>query len=513
MPITRITVKMAGRQTAVIDEPFRMQVEQTTEYGHFSSDRLDVSGNTATLVLPVVESSTMDQVVADLVDAGRGWLRTINHIQPVDGQFRMDGDACFSWIPDSGTVKTYVSKERTPGGTLEETSYLLEKGGGVHILNMCAACGSCQPQAALRIMLEDIKLKLNEMKDKNLYDDMTATRRRGILRRSTMAPNAACNIPVRTWLVDIVDSHQLLGQYATCVHMWNYIAARAHSQTLVEPAPHDPSAILVRAKHAFPACLAGSPSHGTGGTVKCTIDIRRYQSASTANTDISVYVPPAFTEFLPFDNQSVGSHDATVTHDLSDATHKTVTTSTWQAGTAGTYCVSVYFMPFNYAELKDPLGNVMSEPNAIIDPPDPSDPYHSYVSSTTVQNADDGVTYPATRYSHGKATLTRLVKYNTADTGQTPTGADMYNKYKAYPSVVDHSAPFTWQITVTWTTTGIEETGGGVSSPVSHVTNMFLQTQRPRLPASNLLPAANDTGENKLFTEMTLYNVKPNGSL
>jgi hypothetical protein len=505
MPITKITIRKADRQTFDITESFKLLVNQQTYY---TTDTLDVSGNTATVNLPSVESTVVDQAIAELSSRSSGWLKTINHIQPVNGQFLIEGDACFSWIPETTTVRTYPERVSGVNNTTTMRSYLEEKGGGLHILNMCAACGSCQPQAALRIMLENLKLKLNELKDKNLYDNSTATARRGILRSNTMAPDTACGIPIRSWITDTVSSTMLLGQYATCVNMWNYIAARAHSQVLVEPAPHDPTAILVRAKHAFPACLAGSPAHGTGGTVKCTIEIRRNNSPSTTNTDISVYVPPAATEFQPFTNANVGTNDVTVTHDMQDATHKTITTSTWQASVSGTYCVSVYFLPFNYAELKDQLGNVLSEQNEIIAPP-ANDQYHTYSTSTTVVDPNDGVGYPATRYFHGKATFTRYVKYNTSDTGQTPTGSDMYNKYKSYPSVVDDGAAYTWKVTVKWTTTGLEEVNGSTSTPVEYTTDKYIQTRRPRIPAANLLPGSGETDEYKLFTNMTLYNVSP----
>lgn len=513
MPITRITIRKADHSETDITEAFQLRMGQDTPTGgHYERDVLKVTGNSVTLDMPALNVDVVEQAIAEVAGRGAGWLRSINHVKADNGQVLMSGDACFSWVPEMDSIRTYVDKTSGPNNTETVRSYLAEKGGGIRILNMCAACGSCQPQAALRVMLENLKLKLNEMKDKNLYDNANATARRGVLRSQTMAPDASCGIPIRIWPADTVASNMLLGQYATCVHMWNYIAARAYSQTLVEPAAQDASAILVRSKHAFPACLPASADPASAGTVKCTIDIRRYNSVSNTNDDISVYVPPPDTEFKPFGNNAVGAHDATITHDMSDASHKTITTSTWPAVKAGTYCVAFYFMPFNYAELTDQTGNVLQPDYVIIAPPDPDAAYHPYVTQTTVVDPSDGVAYPATQYSHGRATFARLVKYNTSDTGQSPTGEDMYNKCKSYPSRVNRGVSYTWQLRVTWTTTGLESVNGSTSTPVDHYTDMLISLPAPRTPLLELLPSAGDTTGNRLFTDITLYNVSPRDS-
>lgn len=524
MAITQIKIRNARHETSVIQTSFRMQMPEpvpdpdTHEYP-VQLNKLEVSGNTVKIIMPPATSTIGQDAVNALVALGSRWLKTINYVQAPDGLFLITGDSCFSWIPGMTQIHNYV---RDTGSQVQDTrieSYLEELGGGIHILNMCAACSSCQPFATIRMLLEDVKLKLNEFKDINLYDSATATQRKQILRQHLMAANPACNIPARQDDQTPVESSMLLGQYATCIHMWNYIAARAHSTTTISTAPHDPAGMLIKTKRIYPACLAGNPAHGTGGTIQCTIDVRRSSQSrpDLPTPDISVYVPPVYTEFQPagFDN-NVGANDATIAHDSYDASHKTITTSTWQVGAPGTYMVSAYVLPFNYAELLDAQGNQLY--------PTDDTRISSYTpTGVSVVDPNDGVGYAASAYGITAARLVRRTVWDTSDNKAAPAidGSHMYNTLRAYPST--NAATINrgevemhvWHVRITWTLSGLRsllQVGDSTDTPVSYVEDYRFMLPSPRLPATNLLSQQLNDDTEKPFSTTTLYNVNPRDS-
>ena len=489
MAISTITIVKADGTRQTIGT--RMSLSMYTD-GASAADTMEVSGNTAVIRMPVHADTVYAQAVENLVEAGSGWLRSVNGVATDTGAMLIGGDACFSWIPGDDDVRTYISKERGQGGQAIVKSYLLAKGGGMRVLNMCAACGSCKPQARLRMLLENLKMQLNLQKDKNLYDNTLLNQRLGVLRDNVMDPDASCDIPVRSWPQASPSGTQLLGQVATCLHMWNYIAARAYAKSVVETAAQDPAAILIRTKRAFPSCYNQTTQEGTPGTIKCEIEIKRVNGGSsfpsTTASDISVYIPECSTEFQPFSNSGVGGHDVTVTHYNNDATHKKITTSTWQVSKSGTYMLSAYILPFHYAELKDANGNALSLDNVNLNPSG---------TATTVVDPTDGKSYPAMQFSDTQATVTQAVKYDTGGS----TGLNWYNNSKTFPSSTDDGL-FTWSVQITWTMTGVNGASeADTSAPVSYVENFMIQTRKPRKPVLDLFPLTK------------IYDVSPRGSL
>lgn len=492
MAISTITIMKADGSRQTLNTRMSLDIKHDGLDGSSHIDTLDVFGNTVVINMPMLTNTLYEQAVDQLVEAGRGWLRSINGVTTDTCALLIGGDACFSWTPDDEDVRTYMDKEAGQNNQTIIKSYLLSKGGGMHIMNMCAACGSCKPQARLRMLLENLKMQLNLQKDKNLYDNTLLNQRMVVLRQNVMDPDIPCDIPSRSWPQQAYSGTQLLGQVVTCLHMWNYIAARAYAKSIVETAAQDPAAFVIRTKRAFPSCYNSATQEGTPGTIKCEIEIKRVNgssdSPSTTSTDISVYIPDCTTEFQPFANANVGGHDATVTYYNNDATHKKITTNTWQVSTAGTYMLSVYVLPFHYAELKDSNGNALSLDNVNLNPTG---------TPTTVTDPTDHQSYEARQFNATQATITQAVKYNTNGSD----GLNWYNNSKTFPSkTVD--GLFQWSIQITWTMTGVNGADeAATSTPVSYVENFMLQTRKPRKPVLDLFPLTK------------FYEVAPRGSL
>ena len=49
-------------------------------------------------------------------------------------------------------------------------------------------------------------------------------------------------------------SAQLLQQYMTVVHMWNYVVSRNNSSNIITVAPEDTAGFIVQTKRALPSC-------------------------------------------------------------------------------------------------------------------------------------------------------------------------------------------------------------------------------------------------------------------
>lgn len=418
-----------------------------------------------------------NQAVADLTRIK--WLRTINGVGTSTGLFQITGDKCFSWIPGSTSVQTY--KRKTGTADFPRYEYITEnRAGGMKILDMCEACESCATQAKIRGLIEDVKIRLNWLKDINLYPTALANARRTMLRNLKIRDlPAVCGVPNQSYPAVADASGRLLGQYATCVHMWNYLVAQAEYGTTVELAAQDPAAFLVKSRRAFKTCV--EDPQDASATIQCQIEVRRRTASSTAG-DISVYIPDPTIDFQPFDNAAVHANQWTITNDNSDASHKIITTTFPAATVAGTYMLAVYIMPFHYATITDSGGQPMSLDNPALVLQKPT------AGSTT--DPTDGKAYKSYTYTALNGTLTEALIYGR------PT-ADQYNKSKSFPSKSD-TVKLLWDIQVTWTTSGLIS-----GNPVSFVENFNIEPVSPRKPMAELF------GNNGMFASRTLYDVEP----
>jgi len=275
------------------------------------------------------------------------YIKTINGVAPTqDGEFFIDGSECDSWD-------------------------MLESGTGISIVDLCPSCTKCESIYRLKYEVENLKMWLNTLKDVNLYLTLSENGYNEVKTRALMleqyritGPN---KMPACSTDVDFDNSYlnmrglQLLQQYITTVHMWNYIVSRNNASTVIDVAPEDTTGFTVQTKRALTSCACAQ-------TICCTIHIRPYgilnDNGTTQTTlpyPISVYVPDRSNtikfEPLAKDNQDIALNvtkceistaNPTSTTDIIYASTKTATTTEIPAKVAGTYVVSVKFLPFVY---------------------------------------------------------------------------------------------------------------------------------------------------------------------
>ena len=373
------------------------------------------------------------------------YLSNINGVVPdSDGQFWITGGPCLSWRNKGDDVHTYVKNE----GTQDEL-YNTEKGGGMILYDLCPSCRSCDPVLELKHGVEAMKIALNQLKDVNLYTPQVCDARTSYLQSQRLSAPAGCATPHDGLDGFHVTSKRLLGQYATVVHMWNYVVSQYNARTLIDAMPSDPAGFTIQTKRAMPSCDGKA-------VIQCEIEVSCRNDSGGATDGMSVYIPTPSIQFMPFDRlpDDIGN-PATVTSDPSDYTHKTIRTN-FKAGTvSGTYALIVQVLPFRYTKLLDANNQQLSLENISYTP-----------AHTTITEQIQGVdteTYTKWRYDMGV----------TRQYGQilSPTLSD-YNTGKSYPSKSAGDNAI-WDISVTWTITGLVTDGGASDTAVFHEDFVF----------------------------------------
>lgn len=377
------------------------------------------------------------------------YLSNINGVMPDgDGQFWISGDACLSWKPDNDDVKTYVVHP----GTINEV-YNLEKGGGLTLYDLCPACLSCDPMLQLKHGIEAVKIAVNQLKDVNLYAPEVCLQRKTYLDNQRLSTPVGCTVPADDLDGFSIDSKRLLGQYATAVHMWNYVVSQYNAKTTIDAIASDPSGFTIQTKRAVPSCDGKV-------TIQCEVEISCRNDSGGANDGMSVYIPTPTIMFMPFDRlpTDVGN-PATIVADASDYTHKIIRTNFKPVTAAGTYALIVQILPFRYTKLLDSNNQQLSLENIVYTP--------SHTVITEKITGVDTETYTKWRYDMG---VTRQYGQILA-----PTLTD-YNTGKSYPSKSCGDNAI-WDIYVKWTVTGLVTDGGATDTAEFEETYVFVVPQ------------------------------------
>jgi hypothetical protein len=253
---------------------------------------------------------------------------------------------------------------------------------------------------------------------------------------------------------------ELLKQYVTLVHMWNYVVSQNNSSTEIQIAPEDTAGFVVQTKRSLPSC-------SNKQTISCTIDIDVTQGPNdlplvkydtgdfaeyTGEYKLSVYLPSYTLEFKPFKNTianqcqpgqvddmqaidtgalALTTYDDTVvpiigsTNSLVRNTHKTLSTGDMDAKVAGTYVARVKVLPFIYGWLVNGAGEVVDIRGST----------QSAAGTTASVGPEGDITYSFVS-GHNEAVL------------RNPTEAQ-YLQAKTMPT---RSVPFKmlWDVVVTW---------------------------------------------------------------
>ena len=356
----RISIEAGGTTTQLGTKPVFQ----------FKAASLEAIGNDITIT-PVIGSTAADNA----------YIKSINGSQPNGkGEFFIDGSECVSW----GEVKNGV----VVGGRPDETA----EHDGMWLVDLCPSCTTCENVYRLKYEVETLKMWINTLKDVNLYQDADVEgRRTGLgeyrITGSTIAHGnidfARCSTsglqPDDGYLA--VKGLQLLQQYMTTVHMWNYVVKKNNESTVIQTAPEDTAAFVVQTKRALTSCgdEYDPEDPDSYNSIKCTISVKRgvihyddsenktdteiYDASIAPNYPLSMFVPEPELRFEPFnrDFESKALGNATVSVDTSTATpcYRKVVTTEIVTKIAGTYIVEARFMPFIYVRCTDADGELI----------------------------------------------------------------------------------------------------------------------------------------------------------
>lgn len=417
-----ISIVTGGTTTQLSDSPSFI----------FSGSTVSVLGNNVTVTPDIAANIQPDT-----------FIQTINGVSSNDdGEFFIDGSECDSWgIIENGVDS--ITHEQVTGVTAS----------GISLVDLCPACRTCESIYRLQYEVENLKMWVNTLKDVNLYinDDMDQRRTNlGNLRVTNLSDLCAAGLEQDDAYMQI-KSVQLLQQYMTVVHMWNYVVSQNNASNVIEVAPEDTAGFVVQTKRALPSCADNQ-------AIQCTIDVGAPCGIKDDGTlitldretyPVSIYVPePVLSldnggkdvqsldlHFEPFDEkqeQSLGNAKIHV-RSQTQSDKVRVQTDVISAKVAGTYVVSAKFLPFIYYRIWKGSG-----------------------SNKTYISVRGGTTVPITGTTVGDDTVWDFgISGHEVAHKLNPTAQDYLDAKTTPTSSVDFK--LVWPIHIEWTVTGVAE--------------------------------------------------------
>ena len=417
-----ISIVTGGTTTQLSDSPSFI----------FSGSTVSVLGNNVTVTPDIAANIQPDT-----------FIQTINGVSSNDdGEFFIDDSECDSWgIIENGVDS--ITHEQVTGATTS----------GISLVDLCPACRTCESIYRLQYEVENLKMWVNTLKDVNLYinDDMDQRRTNlGNLRVTNLSDLCAAGLEQDDAYMQI-KSVQLLQQYMTVVHMWNYVVSQNNASNVIEVAPEDTAGFVVQTKRALPSCADNQ-------AIQCTIDVGAPCGIKDDGTlitldretyPVSIYVPePVLSldnggkdvqsldlHFEPFDEkqeQALGNAKIHV-RSQTQSDKVRVQTDVISAKVAGTYVVSAKFLPFIYYRIWKGSG-----------------------SNKTYISVRGGTTVPITGTTVGDDTVWDFgISGHEVAPKLNPTAQDYLDAKTTPTSSVDFK--LVWPIHIEWTVTGVAE--------------------------------------------------------
>lgn len=211
-----------------------------------------------------------------------------------DGSFYIHGSDCDSW----GYVEN--DKALLSSGDLEDIPQELRDSGnakGIWLTDLCPACQTCETIYQIKKDFEHLKIILGMLKDVELHRSDVVALNQTDLEALQIDGGENCayeweNIVTRAGL-------ELLQQYTTVVHMWNYAVVQNNASFKIEIAPEDTAGFVVQTKRSLPNC------DGLWW-VRCTITISYEMAVDDSGVPmetkqaLSVFIPDPILNFKPF---------------------------------------------------------------------------------------------------------------------------------------------------------------------------------------------------------------------
>lgn len=371
------------------------------------------------------------------------FIQTINGVSPDSkGNLFLFGSECDSWGYIVGGTATDAGYKDGEGNPLPDpvvvTSGSTYSKSGIWLVDLCPACSACEMLYRLKQEVIRMKLWLAVLRDVNLYQQHLNEPEHHSDRTELTEANWLWN---RRFLPDkyiqcgkyiLADEEeptsfeayaedeqfskglQLIQQYMTTVHMWNYLVNRNNKSDVISIAPEDTAGFVVQTKRAVTSCnqeqtiqckveiLHCNAVDDNGVIEGCYVDppspIELADSIWFGNRDavdapypVSVLIPRAEVEFIPFEHESdtitpdqaiVGVPAITIDEQTGARSNMWINTesggspaycrwvrtksiddpysATLNVVAAGTYAVTVKFLPFIDSVMQDAEGKPIS---------------------------------------------------------------------------------------------------------------------------------------------------------
>lgn len=300
-------------------------------------------------------------------------------------------------------------------------SSVYNENNSIYITDLCPACNSlCSLYYNLKRQFEENKAAINVFKDVNIYTDEVISNRLNYLKThrivsGELANNCSDGTLDNSFRFNVPKSTELLGQYISVVHMWNYLVERINNKTNITTTTENNAGFMVQTKRSFINCNSSS-------NIKCIIEVKPADAEGSIQDNVSVYIQDPEASFKPFPN-----NDLNITSNIEhiSATHKIINIIYESAKITGTYIAVVKVLPFIYVTFTDSKGN----------PIDMNLDNWNWEDSTIV-NPDTG-----------ESTYLYSIKSNISTINAA--SLDDYNKNKIYPSKSTLHKNL-WSINIRW---------------------------------------------------------------
>jgi hypothetical protein len=402
----------------------------------------DVSGSSVRLGVDL--GSIRDRILSSAV-------YSINGVYGAsDGSFFIHGSECDSWgylehstalpMNEPQTVYKYDKKGHIILDEDTQKPVLDTEASGIWLTDLCPACQTCDDIYQIKQGIEQLEVLVNMMKDVELHDTETLETNKENMEALCIDGGEHCPNPWEIFSAE--QGRQLLQQYITVAHLWNYSVVQNNASFKLEIAPEDTAGFVVQTKRSLPNC--DGYWH-----IRCTVSVSYFAAindngSTHAKQDLSVYIPEPNLRFKPFnledESQPIVVAGGTVYPSAEKAalngagvvitpypncTTKIVQTDEIIARIGGTYELSFKILPFINYVIYDKNGNIISIRGGTVD-----------ISGHTV---DGYVVYDSYVADPAKTVRQQL---------QSPTKQDYLNA-KTAPT---GSVPFNnvWQIEVLW---------------------------------------------------------------
>lgn len=349
-----------------------------------------------------------------------------------DGSFFIHGSECDSWHPgyeDEEGVWHYNE------GTANDVSR-----HSMTIVDLCPACQTCDTIYSIKKSLEYLEVYVNELKDVMLHrsDDIEtgSSVEHGLdynkqeMLALSMNGGPTCVNPVDTLTGIVMQGMQLLQQYITVAHMWNYAVNQNNASFKLEIAPEDTAGFVIQTKRSLPQCNGK-------WQIRCTVTVQ-YVAVDPDDPNkhyekqgLSVYVPEPTLRFKPFqvaddtvnipgeghptaEDAALNGASAHVIADL-DFTTKTIQTDYIIGRVAGTYELTVKILPFINFVMLDAQGHPISVRGGTINTQghiSPDGKYMVYDFAPASYNVDPIQNPTEAQYLDAKTAPTASVPFN-----------------------------------------------------------------------------------------------------